>query len=77
MPAKKAPAKKKAAKNAVSESSISASNRKDELRWRAESDLRTLTEAEELKKDKGRMGRVAKLAQEQIKTAKKFTGKFE
>lgn len=38
----------------------------DENKWRAESDLRTLTEAKKIQKDAKRMAAVRKLAKEEI-----------
>ena len=38
----------------------------DEKKWRAESDLRTLTEAKKIQKDAKRMAAVRKLAKEEI-----------
>ena len=38
----------------------------DEAKWRAESDLRTLTEAKKIQKDAKRMAAVRKLAKEEI-----------
>ena len=87
MPAKKTvkkPAPKKAAKKVVKKKAAkkkvsnkvdtpSLANKKEDQRWQAEDDLRTLTRADELRGDKARMGRVSKLAKEQIATAKKFT----
>jgi len=40
----------------------------DERRWRAEDDLRTLTRAQEIQKDRSRMSQVQKIAQQQVKT---------
>ncbi len=40
---------------------------KEEERWRAESDVRTLREAMEIKKDKKRLKRAKKVMQEQLK----------
>tara|TARA_R110002126_G_C10114645_1_gene467714 strand:- start:104 stop:367 length:264 start_codon:yes stop_codon:yes gene_type:complete len=76
-PAKKAPAKKAAKKKAAPKKNVPRAigkvNKKEDQRWQAEDDLRTLTRADEMRSDKGRMDRVAKLAKEQIATAKKFT----
>ena len=43
-----------------------------ENRYRAEDALRCLTRADEIRSDKGLMGSVKALAQEQMRTAKKF-----
>lgn len=40
--------------------------RKEEERWRAESDLRTLTEAEEIKRDPKRLKRAQDCAKEKL-----------
>ena len=82
MPAKKtvkkvAPKKvaKKAAKKPVKKKAKAGeiAMAKDDKRWQAEDDLRTLTRADELRNDKSRMSRVSQLAKEQIAAAKKFT----
>jgi len=39
----------------------------DESKWKAESDARTLCEAEAIKSDKGRMGKAAKAAKQMAK----------
>ena len=44
----------------------------EEKKWRAEDDLRTLTRAEEIKKDKSRMDAVRKLAKERLEEMQKF-----
>ena len=41
-------------------------------RYEAEDAMRTLTRAEEIRNDKGLMGRVKSIAKEQMKTAAKF-----
>ncbi len=41
--------------------------KRDEAKWRAESDLRTLKEAREIMKDDDRLRRAKKMAAEQIK----------
>jgi len=50
---------------------ISAAERKklaqEEARWRAESDLRTLRQAEEFRRDPGRLKRAATMAAEEMK----------
>lgn len=50
---------------------ISASERRklaqEEARWRAESDLRTLRQAEEIRRDPGRLKRAATMAAEEMK----------
>jgi hypothetical protein len=50
---------------------ISAAERKklaqEEARWRAESDLRTLRQAEEIRRDPGRLKRAATMAAEEMK----------
>lgn len=43
-----------------------------EEKWRAEDDLRTLTNAAEIRKDKGRMKRVRAYCKEQIKALSKL-----
>lgn len=43
-----------------------------ERRWRAESGLRTIQEAEEIKRDKQRMADIKALANEQVSNLKKF-----
>lgn len=45
---------------------------KQEARWRAESDLRTLQEAESIKGDPGRMRMMKVLADEQMKALQKI-----
>lgn len=42
----------------------------DEMRWRTESDLRSLTEAARIKKDKPRYARALKLAEDQMAALK-------
>jgi len=50
---------------------ISAAERRklaqEEARWRAESDLRTLRQAEEIRRDPGRLKRAATMAAEEMK----------
>ena len=50
---------------------ISAAERRrlaqEEARWRAESDLRTLRQAEEIRRDPGRLKRAASMAAEEMK----------
>jgi hypothetical protein len=50
---------------------ISAAERRklalEETRWRAESDLRTLRQAEEIRRDPGRLKRAATMAAEEMK----------
>ncbi|MFN4866960.1 MAG: hypothetical protein ACK5GZ_11670 [Cyanobium sp.] len=50
---------------------ISAAERKklaqEEARWRAENDLRTLRQAEEIRRDPGRLKRAATMAAEEMK----------
>ncbi len=50
---------------------ISAAERRklaqEEARWRAESDLRTLRQAEEIRRDPGRLRRAATMAAEEMK----------
>jgi len=47
--------------------SEAALQKRDEEKWRAESDLRTLKEAQEIMKDTGRLDKAKKMAAEQIK----------
>jgi hypothetical protein len=47
----------------------------DDRRWRAESDMRTLTEAAKIQGDRTRMTAVKKVATDQIKTLSKVAGK--
>ncbi len=51
----------------------SAVERKDRLKWEAESDLRSLREVEDIKKDKSRLGRAQKLAQKEMRALKKVS----
>ena len=50
---------------------VSAAERRklaqEEARWRAESDLRTLRQAEEIRRDPGRLKRAATMADEEMK----------
>ena len=50
---------------------VSAAERRsqaqEEARWRAESDLRTLRQAEEIRRDPGRLKRAATMAAEEMK----------
>ena len=47
----------------------------EQKQWRAQSDLRTLTEAAQIQADKTRMAAVTSHAKEQVKTLTKVTGK--
>ena len=48
-----------------------ASEKKDRLRWEAESDLRTLRTAQEIAADKGRMKRAMAMAKTELAAIKK------
>ncbi len=54
------------------EAAPSKESRERERRWRAESGLRTIQEAEEIKNDKARMADIKALANEQVSNLKKF-----
>lgn len=53
----------------------SAEQRKQEQRWRAESDLRTLRDAELVKSDPARVRLAKQVAQEEIRALSKVRGK--
>ena len=63
-------------KNELSSATLSYKPSKTDVerenRYRAEDALRTLARADEIRNDKGLMGSVKRLAQEQMQTAKKF-----
>ena len=46
-----------------------------EKRWQAESDLRTLQQAEEIRSDRGRMSYAKRVATEQVKALSKVSGR--
>lgn len=46
----------------------------EEKRWRVESDLRTLAEADRIRADKGRMADVKAMAKEQVQALQRVTG---
>lgn len=72
-PRKKATVKRKTAKKRKSKSVDSmppASVVKQERRWRAESDLRTIQEASEIKRDPKRIKDAKQIAREQIRALK-------
>lgn len=50
---------------------LSGPSMKDEARWQAEDDMRTLTRAQEIQADKSRMARVASVAKQQAAAATK------
>lgn len=50
-----------------------AADKADRERWEAESDLRTLVSASEIRKDKGRLKRAMAEAKKQLKTLKEIT----
>lgn len=50
----------------------SKDDRERERRWRAEDGLRTIQQAEEIKRDKQRMADIKALAQTQMDSLKKF-----
>jgi hypothetical protein len=47
-------------------------DKEQEAKWRAESDLRSLVEAEEIRKDKGRMAAALKCAREKMAAMKEI-----
>lgn len=46
-----------------------------ERRWRAESDLRTLREAEQIRADRSRVNMAQKVAQEEVRALSRIAGK--
>lgn len=46
-----------------------------ERRWQAESDLRTLQQAEEIRSDRGRMSYAKRVAAEQVRALSKVSGR--
>jgi hypothetical protein len=66
---KKAVRKKAATRNAVAQPRMTAEDRK----WRAQDDLRTLAQAEQVRKDPTRMGAARKEAAAQAKALQKAT----
>jgi hypothetical protein len=48
---------------------------KDEHRWRAESDLRTLMESQEIHRDKGRLKSACAIAGKQLRSLRRITGR--
>ena len=61
--------KKKAARRKVEV--LSGPSQTDERRWQAEDDVRTLTRAEEIKNDRGRLSRAQAMAKKQAAEAAK------
>lgn len=56
------------AKKAPSDTAPCGPSSSEQKRWQAEDALRTLNRAEEIRRDKGLMKSVAKLAEEQIRS---------
>lgn len=54
---------------------MTRSQKAQELKWRAEEDLRTMQRAEEIKSDKGRIAAMKRCAEEQLKAAQDATKK--
>lgn len=55
--------------------SVTRDQRERERRWQAESDLRTLQQAEEIKGDRGRLNMAKRFAAQQVKVLSKVTGR--
>jgi hypothetical protein len=53
----------------------SVSMAKEEKRWRAESDLRTLTDAGEIQRDKSRIKAAQGIAKKQLRSLRKIAGR--
>lgn len=53
----------------------SAEDKAREMRYRAEDDLRTLQRAEEVRKDRGRLGMAQRVAKEQVKALSTIAGR--
>lgn len=81
MPAKKGYPKKAAAKKAAPKKKAATKKAakmkpvaiKEDTKWQAEDDLRTLLRAEEIKADKKRMNNASKIAKQQMNSLAKFT----
>jgi hypothetical protein len=56
----------------VSDTPANSYNSKEEQKWRAQDDIRTLQRAEEIKRDKDRMSAVKNCAKEQMQDLKKI-----
>jgi hypothetical protein len=54
---------------------VTGPSRAEEMKWRAEDDLRTLQRAQEIQADKARMGMAKRMAAQQVKALSKVAGK--
>lgn len=77
-PVRKAPAKKKTAMRRKSNTTDAPGypSKAQEEKWQAEDDVRTLMRADEISKDKARMARARKVAEQQATEAKKVAARL-